>query len=77
MLPTRPSHTVPRFIIRLAIDGVNELTALASQEIGRHGYRTAFQLSFECVFMDVSVNYCHFHQIQRNHTVHIFLKWYR
>ena len=36
MLPTRPSHTVPRFIIRLAIDGVNELTALASQEIGRH-----------------------------------------
>ena len=29
MLPTRPSHTVPRLIIRLLVDGVNELTALA------------------------------------------------
>ena len=29
MLPTRPRHTIPLFIIRLLVDGVNELTALA------------------------------------------------
>ena len=29
MLPTRPRHTVPRFIIRLLVNGVNELTVLA------------------------------------------------